>query len=569
MSSKNGNSVQAQLAARLEQAPDGRAFTFIDAEEKLSWCSYQDFHQAAAARGAILAERGLAKGETCVLILRSSEFCAETVLGCLLIGAPPVLVAPPVVGGLHSNLPVIVDHIIRKTGARVVVIDEEERGLEERLSSARRVRVLVGSESTEGGDASAAPLAFPSPAAIVAQQLTSGTTGFPRVCVWEQRAVLAALDGMERAMELTRDDVFVNWTPLYHDMGLINNFLLCLVKGIPIALLDTFEFVRRPGLWLRALAMTGGTITWSPNFGYAITAQRARDSELEGVRLDHVRGFWNAAERIHLDTFLAFHERFAPLGVRRSALKTNFGCAENVGGATFSDPNGVFLVEHLDRRTLHEQGIAVPVTGAEGNGNVVKVVGVGRPYPGMSIKICSRIGEPLPDGRVGEIALKTPSRMKGYLKDARATRRALKGRLLRTGDFGYLRGDELFWVGRVRERINLHGEKYDPSDFESVLLRVKGLREGCFAAFGVDDARSGTQQLVIMAEVRDSNASSHDATLREVREHVTREIGVTPGDVVLLAKGTMSKTSSGKRRHRFYKNLYLDGDFEAVARLKT
>ena len=67
-------------------------------------------------------------------------------------------------------------------------------------------------------------------------QLTSGTTGFPRICVWQQRNVTAAFDGMAAAMGVGGDDRFVNWTPLYHDMGLINNFLMCVTRGIPLVM---------------------------------------------------------------------------------------------------------------------------------------------------------------------------------------------------------------------------------------------------------------------------------------------------------------------------------------------
>ena len=67
---------------------------------------------------------------------------------------------------------------------------------------------------------------------------------------------------------------------------------------------------------------TEATITWSPNFGFALAARRVHDRELEGVRLDSVRGLWNAAERIHHGTMVEFAERYAPFGLRRGAVKT-------------------------------------------------------------------------------------------------------------------------------------------------------------------------------------------------------------------------------------------------------
>jgi acyl-CoA synthetase (AMP-forming)/AMP-acid ligase II len=340
-------------------------------------------------------------------------------------------------------------------------------------------------------------------------------------------------------------------------MGLVNNFLLCLAKGVPLMMQKPQDFVRRPALWLRGLAQTGATLTWSPNFGFAMTTERVRDEEISGVRLDGVRAFWNAAERIHLDTIEAFHRRFAPIGVRREALKTNLGCVENVGGATFSDPDGNFIVEHVDSQMLQAKRIAAPVS--RDAVNAVAIVGVGRPVPGMDVAIVSPSGRQLTDGHVGEIALRTPSRMLGYLGDAPATRRALRGDLLRTGDLGYVRGGEVFWVGRVRERITVRGKKLDPSDFEPVLLHIAGLRAGCFAAFGVDDREQGTERIVIVAEVRHQRARTEKEIAAEIREQVFRRLDVLVSEVVLVRPGTLAKTSSGKRRHRHFHRLYVEG----------
>jgi acyl-CoA synthetase (AMP-forming)/AMP-acid ligase II len=538
----------------------------VDSQGDVRWRSVEELHREASRIGSLLVDRGLGRDDVCVLVLAPDEFCARALLGCLIIGAVPVLVAPPVVRGLHSNLKEVLRYVARTTRARVILADESaDRAGTAPARNHARARVVFRSELVEEGGADDVVAAHPAATAVAAMQLTSGTTGFPRICVWEHRNVLAALDAMERAMKLTPDDVCVNWTPLYHDMGLVNNFLLCLVKGVPLAMIETIDFLKRPALWLRTLCNVNGTVTWSPNFGFALAARRIDDREMAGVRLDGVRGFWNAAERIHLETMLGFHQRFERFGVRRPMLKTNFGCAENIGGATFSDPDGEFVVEHVDAGEMHEKGVARRVAESSGGTNVASIVGVGRASPGMSIKILSRHGRQLPDGHVGEIALDTPSRMRGYLRRVRETRRALKGRFLMTGDMGYLRGEELFWVGRTRERINLHGAKFDPSDFERVLSRVPGLREGCFAAFGVDDEAIGTQRLVLISEVRDSCVTSHAHLTRTIREEIARQLGVTTTEVHLLKQGTMTKTSSGKRRHRFYRQLYLEGGLRPSA----
>jgi fatty-acyl-CoA synthase len=558
-----GRSLQAEILARLSESPDGRCICFYGARETLHWQSRSQLYSKSVAIAQQLRQEGVRSGDVCIIVLPSGERAVNALLATLLLGAIPLLIAPPELVGGNLELHQTLHSAIHRTRPHVVVCSpsiQPERIRMERSFPATRFVFHPDVKGMELKNEPFAP-ALPAPTDIAAMQLTSGTTRAPRVCVWDHKAILAALDGMAAAMALSASDLCANWTPLYHDMGLVNNFFLCLARGIPLVLLSPQEFVRRPALWLRSLSQTGATITWSPNFGFALTVRKAQESELEGVRLDHVRAFWNAAERIHAETLDAFHRRFAALGVRREALKTNFGCAENVGGATFSCANEFPPCEHLDRRVLDERGIA-RVSPAAKDAEKAVVMSAGVAHPALNIRILSPRGRVLPDGRVGEICLDTPSRMLRYHQNARETSRALRGGLLHTGDLGYLRNGHLFWVGRLRDRITIHGKKIDPSAFESIFASTPGLREGCFAAFGVPDEQMGTERLILVGEVRSPLTES----LKELTATLSRkcflQLGITPGDILLVPPGTLAKTSSGKRRHRHFRKLYLDGGLE-------
>jgi len=136
---------------------------------------------------------------------------------------------------------------------------------------------------------------------------------------------------------------------------------------------------------------------------------------------------------------------------------------------------------------------------------------------------------------------------------------------LRTGDLGYRRGNELFWVGRLRERITTLGKKLDPSDFERVLLRIPNLRHGCFAVFGVDDAQLGTQRVVVVSEVREATSGPYRNIAIDIQRQVYQQLGVKVYDVILVPKDTLTKTSSGKRRHRYFRQRYLSGELLSLS----
>jgi len=553
------DSIQSRLYERFQAAPEGKALAFLDESGSYTWRSFGDLYNEALERAAVLASHGISHGDVCIVIPENDSFSTTNLLALLILGAVPVCSSPPIVRGHHSNLKEVLEYLIRMTGAKAVITSDTIAPLVEELRDKKRgVRFLFGAVQPKAGAEQAVTPYMPAATDVIAYQLTSGTTGFPKVCVWTQQKVLAALDGMVESMKLTPDDICVNWTPLYHDMGLMNNFALCMVQGVPLVMLSTFDFVKDPSSWLKALTATRATITWSPNFGYSITANWVKDDQLKGVDLSSVRAFYNAAERIHIETIEAFQRRFAPCGVKPEAMKTNFGMAENVGGATFSDPDGAFKSETLDADALFKKGVAIPVDASAANGTIA--VGVGRPYPGLEIKIISHTRKVLPDGHVGEIAFVSPSAMEGYLKNAKETRKALVGGLLRTGDMGYQRDGELYWLGRKKERINLNGKKYDPSDFEKPLLAVDGLRKGCFAAFAVPEPNAGTDRLIIVAEKRSNNDMSDKMLMRSVAGSISSHLGVKASEVILLGEGTMTKTSSGKRRHRYYRELYMSGD---------
>jgi acyl-CoA synthetase (AMP-forming)/AMP-acid ligase II len=564
MESRKHASVQAEILARLAEAPEAKCLASYGWRDGIRWLSRAEVNARATCVAATLLRCGVTPGDVCVIMLPSGHATALAVTATLFVGAVPLLIAPPTLFGANLNLYETLESTVRRTRARLAICwSSLESDLTDvaRKFPATRFLFVAANWPTDGEKIQLEPV-LPQATDIAAMQLTSGTTATPRICVWDHKGILAALNGMAAAMRVSSEDVCLNWTPLYHDMGLVNNFLLCLARGIPLVLVSPQEFIRKPALWLRGLSETGATITWSPNFGYAVTSRKAADDELERVRLDHVRAFWNAAECIHLETMKAFHRRFAALGVRWEALKTNYGCAENVGGATFSALDAPPRSEVIDRLVLEERGIAQSVPAAENDARCLSVVSTGRASPGLAVRILSRRGRELPDGHVGEICLETASRMIGYHDRSQETGHALRGGLLHTGDLGYLRDGELFWVGRLRERITIQGRKLDPSVFERVLASIPGLREGCFVVFGVSDPGTGTQRIIVVSEIRVQLAEHPREISAGIRRACFVHLGVTPEDVVLVRPGTLAKTSSGKRRHRHFRKLYLGGELE-------
>ena len=138
--------------------------------------------------------------------------------------------------------------------------------------------------------------------------------------------------------------------------------------------------------------------------------------------------------------------------------------------------------------------------------------------------------------------------LKGYYNHPDATAKVLRPvGWLRTGDLGLLDADgHLFITGRLKDVIILGGANVVPVDIEEVVDSVPGVRYS--AAVGLDNERSGTQRLHVVAEVRaeDLDEAGSRGLVREIVNRVHRASGHRPARVLLVKSGTIPKTSSGK-----------------------
>ena len=117
MSIDHKRTLQAALRSRVESYPQGNALTFLDSRGRCEWRTFEEFYTASACWTSVLHDRGLRAGDGCVLVMPSDEDACQVLLACLILGALPVLIAPPVVRGMHSNLNAVVRHVVGKISA--------------------------------------------------------------------------------------------------------------------------------------------------------------------------------------------------------------------------------------------------------------------------------------------------------------------------------------------------------------------------------------------------------------------------------------------------------------------
>lgn len=372
-------------------------------------------------------------------------------------------------------------------------------------------------------------------------QHSSGTTGLKKGVALSHRAVLAHCEAYSAVIGLTEEDVIVSWLPVYHDMGLIACLLLPLLAGVPVVLIDRMAWLARPGSLFDAIERYQGTACWLPNFAFAHLAAFASDLQIRD--LSSMRLFINCSEPCRPQSTERFVRVFGSWGVDNAKIATCYAMAEAVFAISQSKPG-----EQIPTFSGHEDR---PDTLASG-----------RLLNGMQIEIRDPEGTVLSAGSTGEIWIKGAWLFEGYFNRPDLTSERIQDGWYRTGDLGFLDlGGELFVLGRTDDLLVIDGRNIFAHDVEDALSCLDGLAPGRNLALGIADADAGTSKLTILAEAISPCESS--ALKKSIRRLLNQRFALSPGQIVLLAKGQLRKTTSGKISRQENQRAFLQGQLRS------
>jgi len=570
------------IVERLARAPGERAVVLLADDGGERVVSLAELDREARAAAAVLRALGIAEGDVVVIVMGHSLGLIASFLGAIYLGAVPTIfpyLTEKLDPAIYAER---VRALVAGAAARAVVTGPEFRaqmvallqdldcrvvgdlGSADERFEAPRDRPEDGSGET-GVTAAATARGEPrAPAALWGEaldriaylQFTSGTSGMPKGVPQTHGALLRYVASGLAVDPFTTDDVIVSWLPLYHDLGLVTGLLIPLVLGVPTVLMSPFRWVRSPGVLFRAIHDYRGTMCWVPNFALNQCTRAVRDRDLEGVDLGHWKSLISGGEPVRADSQEQFRARFRPYGLRDHVLQSGYGMAENVCAATTTDRSRPPRVDWIDTAALERDGRAVPVAcdapGAQ------SLVSCGAPFPGTEVRVVDDGGRPLPERTVGEIVLRGAYLFSGYYRRKDLTAAALRDGWFRPGDLGYLADGELYVCGRKSDLIIVGGRNIQPDDLEALAGGVAGVLPGRAVAFGVPDAREGTERVVVVCETRpELDPAAREELARTLRRRAARELDVVVGTVHLVAKGWAIKTSNGKLARRTNREKYL------------
>jgi acyl-CoA synthetase (AMP-forming)/AMP-acid ligase II len=546
---------------------DERALTFVtDGIVETEALTFADIDRQARSIAAHLSER-LQPGDRALLLYPPTLAFVPAFFGCLFAGVTAVPAYPP--------SPRTVDRVVSIMGdARPSAVLTPasigplvRAGLEEELG-----RSDLPAIETDGLDDRSSEWKDPGigPETVAFLQYTSGSTGDPRGVVMTHRNLISNQRAIQQSFGTNQGLVVVGWLPLHHDMGLNGNVLHPIYLGGRAYVMSPVEFLKRPYRWLQALSHFRANTSGGPNFAFERCVRKVTDEERATLDLSAWTTAFNGAEPIDPDTVERFIEVFARCGFRPEAMSPCYGLAEATVCVTGRPPLSGALIRSFDIRALEEDGRAVPKDGA----NTRRLVSSGHAWADQRVVIADpALGVALPDGTVGEIWTSGGNVAPGYWHREPETRQTFsatladtgEGPFLRTGDLGFVLDGELYVTGRLKDLIIIRGRNYYPQDIERTLDAAgPAVRPGCGVAFGLEV--EGEERLVIVQEIDDDPATVDvDAVVAAIRRQVAAHHGVRAHDVVLIPRGEIPKTSSGKLQRSLTKERYLAGSLPAAA----
>jgi len=554
----SGKTLIDALTERAARAPQELALVFIGEDGTQERVSAGAFHKNALAYAHALQRIGAGEGDLVVLVLRHSPEVLYSFWGALYVGAIPSIF-PFLTEKLDRSIyGERVCELVSHSQARVALTYPEFKD---------ELRLVLGAvdclvlSTDELSPATSDTLQLSQQQECLADKIaflqhSSGTTGLQKGVALSHQSVLNQITAYGEAIDLHPDDVIVSWLPLYHDMGLIAGFIMPLVRRVPLVLLSPFHWVRDPAALFRALHEHRGTLCWLPNFAYNHSVRSVRQRDLQGLDLQHWRMAINCSEPLRHDSHRLFLQKFAPVGFQDSALATCYAMAENTFAVTQTVPSQPAHVDWVDRAALQMKGRAAPGE-VEGAGTT-PVVSCGYPIPGTEIAISAESGQLLGERRVGEILIRSNCMLTGYYRRPDLDREAFAGGWYRSGDVGYLAGGQLYLTGRKKELIIVGGKNIYPQDVEALATQMSGIHPGRAVAFGLPDSRLGTERIILVCELAGTAGASERKQIEtELRQSALQLLDVTLGDVRLVERRWLLKTSSGKIARSLNRDKYL------------
>ncbi|MEK4317564.1 non-ribosomal peptide synthetase [Bacillus sp. FSL R7-0229] len=395
--------------------------------------------------------------------------------------------------------------------------------------------------------------------------LTSGSTGMPKCVEHSHRSVLANVKGTVAANQFTQEDVSLDWMPLDHIGGIVMFHLVNVYTGCEQIRARTDDFIAQPLRWLDWMDRYRATKTWAPNFAFAMINDYEKEISSGSWDLSAMTCMINGAEAVVPKTIHRFLHLLAPHGLKGDVIRPAFGMSEISSAVVFS-----FAIERGDENsgvlTFEETSLTEQLRPAEARETgTVSFTELGKPIPGITIRIVNHQHELLPEDHIGRVQIKGPTTMKGYYRNDEANQEVFQADgWFHTGDLGFLHEGRLTLTGREKDMIIINGKNYHNYEIEAIAEEVPGVETSFVAACSVRMEASASDELILFFTPKLYEPAYIMRASQHIKSHIATKMGLSASRIIPVQKHAFPKTSSGKIERAQLKTRWQEGEFDEM-----
>ncbi|MDG3581280.1 AMP-binding protein [Galbibacter pacificus] len=385
-------------------------------------------------------------------------------------------------------------------------------------------------------------------------QYTSGSSKDPKGVVLSNSSVIHNATLAGGLWDMNSKTTAGSWLPMYHDMGLGMMLFIILHTG-HFVFMSPLAFVQKPVRWLKMISHYKISLSGAPPFAYNLCINKIFDRDLSRMDLSSWKRAYCGAETVPKTVLKAFKEKFSKYNLDPKSVFACYGMAEVK----------LYIAGQRCEKALETadsvDNYVAPIWLSEETKSQIKIVDPVK----LNIK---------DEGNKGEVWVQTKSKGLGYIQQYKENRidindtvfnasiSELSGLWLRTGDLGLVSENQLYILGRIKDSLKVNGMNVSPADLECYVGGLHpSLNEFGAAAFRSSNKIEGRAHLLI--ELHASNENSIDFLSLEdkIRKGVLTNFSIGLDDILILKRGTLERTSSGKIRRQKIREQYLKENY--------
>jgi acyl transferase domain-containing protein/acyl-CoA synthetase (AMP-forming)/AMP-acid ligase II/surfactin synthase thioesterase subunit/acyl carrier protein len=453
--------------------------------------------------------------------------------GCIFAGKIPAPLAPLQVKRKRNNWGRVVKILKQQPNTALLIAENQFAAVTKFLADSQIENTRIYTiESLLRPTSIAQKLPAIERSSIAYIQYTSGSTSSPKGIMLTHEQVLTNLAKMYRVFDRGVEVRVSGWIPFHHDMGLVGHLFTVLYESGFGVFMSPTTFLAKPEIWLRSFKDYACNSGAAPTFAFDHCVNRVKD--LEGLDLSTWANAYVGSETVSLKVLNRFSKAFGTVGFKESTFRPVYGLAETTllaaGGSKGLDQLRVDCKDH---------------SAAQGEARTLVPYTIDSSVTTLSIHNLDS-GEELSEGQIGEIWLKGAHNFAGYLTPDTSFD-ALKSEDVKTGDLGFIEGENLYFTGRLKEVLIVRGANYAAQDVEHCVRLEHVNLSVSDETVCVQYADSEGDNLVVLQEVhRHTTAPLQKEIIDQIKANLADGFGIKAETIALIPQGTLPRTENHK-----------------------